>query len=664
MTVLDEDLLDAVGPGRRVCWAGTETPLPHFTAAPELYDPERDFRLAPDQHGTFDAVYLTERDLGTIKQWPLVLDEALRLLADGGLLFVRFTDGVHTSIFALMNLLSAWSDGVVEIRSERTWPDNPQLFQLCLAVRRTRSLQRVRSITFGVITDGRKPDSVSRFVESVMRLQGLQDVESEVVVCGPAGCTDHLVIGAGETRLVEQPEEFAAQGWITRKKNLVVQAARGDVVVVAHDRYELAPDFLVELQAFGGDFSVVVCRQETLDGRRFPDWVSIGAAWNWAAIGMLAYGDWEPGHYVNGGVMIARRDVLAAHPWNDLLFWNQAEDVELSRRFLVAGVVPRLARRVVARTALSREDQMSAFEVLPDRPHTYARPGAHPRYRLGTRVSLAGLAAVDDARAEGLVLAHGWEATEDRPRWHGHGDPEFAVTVLPLDAPGSDLELRVRLSETTPPGAVVAVRVNGHLLDPLPTDDPAWLRGVWPEKLVPLGHTARIELLTVGNDPVELEEFVLDVTADNRWPVSASLPWGVGRPAVPGHAGGWGAPEDWGRWTVGAHSWLRLPLSTTGAAVRLVTEVMAMVPPDSGEQRVVVTVGGAPLDIWVFRESMQRESRELHIPARLVADGWLDLEFSIASPSRPATVGTNPHDWRPLGLGLCSLTVTAARDDR
>jgi hypothetical protein len=45
---------------------------------------------------------------------------------------------------------------------------------------------------------------------------------------------------------------------------------------------------------------------------------------------------------VNGGLMVFKTHTLRANQFNDLLYWNQAEDVEVSRVFTDAGMPPRM----------------------------------------------------------------------------------------------------------------------------------------------------------------------------------------------------------------------------------------------------------------------------------------------------------------------------------
>jgi GT2 family glycosyltransferase len=55
-------------------------------------------------------------------------------------------------------------------------------------------------------------------------------------------------------------------------------------------------------------------------------------------IGYLPYEKWHPSIYIDGGFMIAKRDVLkSVHGFNEALHWGEAEDVDLSARLYNAG---------------------------------------------------------------------------------------------------------------------------------------------------------------------------------------------------------------------------------------------------------------------------------------------------------------------------------------
>ncbi len=216
---IDFELKQYLENAGRVFWAGDLPPLARMVASAAIYDGAADHRLPPELHQSFDLVYLVERDLGRLKTWPLVLDEALRLLAPGGRLVVRMTNTPLCSVFELKHQVFAW--GRTRAWFEHTCEDGATLF----GVHHDRTERRPASLTgfsFGVITDGRRPEQLAAFLASVralrrsagpgpqtgqgrplLDLQYFPEVEIEV----PAGKGVHLLAG-----ILQQPDECQKQG--------------------------------------------------------------------------------------------------------------------------------------------------------------------------------------------------------------------------------------------------------------------------------------------------------------------------------------------------------------------------------------------------------------------------------------------------------------------
>ncbi len=368
MIAQDSALRAMLASGGRVFWAGKLPPLARMQASERILDPVHDFRMPPAYHQSFQLVYLVERDLGTVKAWPLVVDEALRLLAPGGVLIIRMTNTKLCSIFELKHQLFMW--GGITPHFESAGEDGSTQF----AVKNTRDTPRPMSVerfSFGVITDGKRQNQLFAFIASVFALETTTACVSEVIVCGPSCIATDVCAAFPTVVFVADTSEFVEQGWITRKKNQIVDQARYENLIIAHDRYTINADFITRLQEFGGDFSFLVCRQLRPDGRRFPDWVALGCEWSWSPPAMLEYGDWSRYMYINGGVMIAKTQHLKDVRWNELLFWNQAEDVELTRRLRSQGYVPRLARAVTVCSNVTRAGTMESFEPMPSLPDRY-----------------------------------------------------------------------------------------------------------------------------------------------------------------------------------------------------------------------------------------------------------------------------------------------------
>jgi len=101
----DSNLFDKISSSINVFWCGVNPPLPWFISTSQMLDNEKDHRLPNHFHQSFEIVYLLEINLGDYKNWQLIIDESLRLLSPGGLLFLRMTDTPLLSIFELKNLI-------------------------------------------------------------------------------------------------------------------------------------------------------------------------------------------------------------------------------------------------------------------------------------------------------------------------------------------------------------------------------------------------------------------------------------------------------------------------------------------------------------------------------------------------------------------------------
>lgn len=370
----DNDLFDKISLSKKALWAGTNPPLSWFQCTNAILENEKDHRLPDSFHQSFDLVYLLEINLGEYKNWPLILDEALRLLTPGGLLFIRMTDTPFLSIFQLKNFLNSW--GNFSVYFDTFFADGSRM----LAFKNQKTEKRtceLKTFSFGVITNGKSPDKLKTFVDSVRNIVTDNCEQIEIIVCGPNTIEAEIKNHCSSIIFIEEPDTFKSIGWITKKKNMIVKASQNENLIIAHDRYMFPKDFLKNLKIFGRDWSVLVCKQELEDNTRIPDWVTIGTEWNWTTPGILEYGDWSHYNFVNGGIIIAKNDVLKKSPWNELLFWNQAEDVELTRTLKQNGFLPRLARNLLVLSSPIRKNFMELFEHLPFIKDKYVIPGSN-----------------------------------------------------------------------------------------------------------------------------------------------------------------------------------------------------------------------------------------------------------------------------------------------
>jgi len=373
-TYLDFELFEKISSGDKVFWAGANPPLPWFISTSQILDNEKDHRLPNHFHQSFEIVYLLEINLGDYKNWQLIIDESLRLLSPGGLLFLRMTDTPLLSIFELKNFINMW--GKFTVYFDNSFNDGKRIlgFENLMTKKRTCEL---KTFSFGVITNGNKLENLKSFIDSILKIILDEFEQLEIIVCGPKNIENEIKNYCSSIKFINEPDKFKSIGWITKKKNMIVDASEYENLIIAHDRYIFPTDFIKNFKNFGQDYSVIVCKQELENKIRIPDWVTIGSEWGWTTPGILEYGDWSHYNFINGGIIIAKRNVLKKSPWNELLFWNQAEDVELTRTLKQNGFVPRLARNILVYSLPMRKNFMEGFEYIPYIKNKHVVPGSN-----------------------------------------------------------------------------------------------------------------------------------------------------------------------------------------------------------------------------------------------------------------------------------------------
>lgn len=347
---------------KSVYWVGTRSPITESKVSDALLNPLNLHREAPDLHGSFDSVNLMEVDLGSLENWKLVLDQAIRLLNYDGPseLTLRFTESKNCTVFQLANFMRARTDFSIEDFEQTVTADRVFIYHFKLM--RRLGKPSLLTFDFGIITDGKRNSNVVQFIESIEKANIGHDFKTRVFVCGPLDLLPDLHHEKIEVTEIDGETRFDHKGWITRKKNLILQKSTAENILIAHDRYALPEDFFDRMIEYGADFGVIVPSQRTTKGQRFPDWVTLSSQWSWTPSYLMQGHEFNENMYVNGGLVLAKRHLLLEHPWNELLFWSQGEDVEQSRRMQQAGIVPAYANCVQLEVLEYRDGYIASFE--------------------------------------------------------------------------------------------------------------------------------------------------------------------------------------------------------------------------------------------------------------------------------------------------------------
>jgi glycosyltransferase involved in cell wall biosynthesis len=181
--------------------------------------------------------------------------------------------------------------------------------------------------TFGIIT---VYEDKARLQEIILSIRNLNIPEYEIIFVGGG---DSSGIDGEDIRIIDFDENEKPK-WITRKKNIIVQNARYDNVVLLHDYHVFDPGWYEAFKTFGIDWDICSCPQYLITGSRNPmDWSlwdkpGHGRAWS------LNYNDWSQTQYmyISGGFFMVKRHVMIEEPLDESRGWNEEEDVEWSMR--------------------------------------------------------------------------------------------------------------------------------------------------------------------------------------------------------------------------------------------------------------------------------------------------------------------------------------------
>lgn len=338
------------------------------------------YRASAVLHGRNDVVWCVVPESYDETDWPIVLDEALRLLRARGYMVLRIPH--HFSQMAkIKSYLTRKFGFSIRIVDEVNLPSG--LFSIMEVERVNFNASISKTWTIGILASGKRDGIVKRMLQELH--QSSRGREIEVLIFGPV---NPELIELGGQYLRE--EDFGINqnlNEISRKKNAIAQVASGDNLLICHDRYFIGPDFFDSFNIFGYDFDLMTVNQTFEDGQIFPGLGFI----NGLELDCLQYisnvSDYVDGCYINGGLIIAKRVFLEAIPLSNLCFWNQAEDGEFSVIARQRGVIPRYNSATTVMTAGVGKAHCSQFRdretgnfILQNQNRAALRTGCHYKW--------------------------------------------------------------------------------------------------------------------------------------------------------------------------------------------------------------------------------------------------------------------------------------------
>lgn len=202
--------------------------------------------------------------------------------------------------------------------------------------------------TFGIVStdiqvenNNIRNENLKLIIESINQLN-INHEDYEIIIIGSNSKNINLTLD-NNVKLINFDENIKPK-WITKKKNTIINEARFDNIILLHDYVIFDSEWYAGFQKFDSDWDVCMCKIYNKNNTRWRDWI----LW-WCSIApyalehngenlhpnRLLYDDTRfvnTDMYINGTVIIGKREYLKHNTLDENLVWGQGEDCEWSAR--------------------------------------------------------------------------------------------------------------------------------------------------------------------------------------------------------------------------------------------------------------------------------------------------------------------------------------------
>ena len=206
------------------------------------------------------------------------------------------------------------------------------------------------NFTFGIITDGNNDTFIKLIIASIINNQ---IPNYEIIIVGNTS----IKADSDNIKIILFNENIK-RGWITRKKNIIVEQAVYENIVLMHDYVILNDDWYRGFLEFGDSFDFCISKIINTDGLRFRDYTLFPYKVDYLDI------HYSPGDinkyynnvcllpydfinniktnkymYISGAYYIIKRAIALKYPLDEKLVHCGGEDVEYSKRLHANNII-------------------------------------------------------------------------------------------------------------------------------------------------------------------------------------------------------------------------------------------------------------------------------------------------------------------------------------
>ncbi|RNM02568.1 hypothetical protein [Dickeya undicola] len=320
-----------------IAWVGDT--LPFIECEQLALSLSTNFRADPVHHNTYKVVFLFSENIFDYgNSWRLVLDESIRLLNNDGFLIIRSIDSNFGTLFDLKSQLFRNKNIDVILTKQSKFLDGV-VISVFKIIKRNIINYNDKSWSIGILSNGKKEDVVLNLIESINKANH-QNLPIEFIIAGPEIVdkrVDGVVIKYVNTAIKDDLPR------ISEKKNNIINAAEMANIAIFHDRYIVNDDFFDGFDNFGYNFDFLTIKQFYENGREFPAYLAFEhreKKWQ-RPLNIVNHDLALPGSFINGGLIVTKKNIFINPLFNSLLLHNEAEDVELAFHLSESGIVAR-----------------------------------------------------------------------------------------------------------------------------------------------------------------------------------------------------------------------------------------------------------------------------------------------------------------------------------
>lgn len=184
--------------------------------------------------------------------------------------------------------------------------------------------------TFGICYSSNQ--YLHQIISSIKNQNTLDNDQFEIILIGPSDINVTELYKKYKKKINIKHimfEESIRAGWITLKKNLIVQNAQFENIYIAHDYVALCENWITGFDKFGYDWDVCMTPVRLDDGRRHRDWFT-----QHRPLEFTNYNDNTKTKqmYINGTYWCGKKQFMLENPQNNNLTWGMGEDLEWADR--------------------------------------------------------------------------------------------------------------------------------------------------------------------------------------------------------------------------------------------------------------------------------------------------------------------------------------------